>query len=112
MTPQFREGPLDGDTIGDQPLYDADSVPIGPQADWTARLSVVHEAAVPLTAVLVEMTERLPRSGSVMAFRLLAGRQQVFGSAFHQDWQIGTRVPELLVRQVAACFSTSSGSPC
>ncbi|WP_133895437.1 hypothetical protein [Streptomyces sp. KS 21] len=55
--------PLDWDTIGDQPLYEADVDLTGPLADWTAHLSVVRDAAVPLpeqlTALLIEMAEQL-----------------------------------------------------
>ncbi|WP_240805722.1 hypothetical protein [Streptomyces sp. A1547] len=55
--------PLDWDTIGDQPLYEAAVDVTGPLADWTAHLSVVRDAAVPLpeqlTALLVEMAEQL-----------------------------------------------------
>ncbi|MEJ8645399.1 hypothetical protein WKI68_37635 [Streptomyces sp. MS1.HAVA.3] len=55
--------PLDWDTIGDQPLYEADVDLAGPLADWTAHLSVVRDAAVPLpeplAALLAEMTEQL-----------------------------------------------------
>ncbi|MFF1367852.1 hypothetical protein [Streptomyces virginiae] len=57
------EYPLDRATVGDRPLYEADVDLTGPLADWTAHLSVVREAAVPLpeplTALLVEMAERL-----------------------------------------------------
>ncbi|MFB7468570.1 hypothetical protein ACFCZ1_34655 [Streptomyces sp. NPDC056224] len=55
--------PLDWDTIGDQPLYEADVDLSGPLADWTAHLSVVRDAAVPLpeplAALLVEMAGQL-----------------------------------------------------
>ncbi|WP_405827232.1 hypothetical protein [Streptomyces sp. NBC_00105] len=55
--------PLNWDTIGDQPLYEADIDLAGPLADWTAHLSVVRDAAVPLpeplAALLVEMAEQL-----------------------------------------------------
>ncbi|MFB6578533.1 hypothetical protein ACFCYC_14080 [Streptomyces sp. NPDC056402] len=57
------EYPLDWATVGDRPLYEADVDLTGPLADWTAHLSVVREAAVPLpeplTALLVEIAERL-----------------------------------------------------
>ncbi|MEU9166083.1 hypothetical protein AB0D29_38135 [Streptomyces sp. NPDC048424] len=57
------EYPLDWETIGDQPLYEADVDLAGPLADWTAHLSVVRDAAVPLperlAALLVEMAEQL-----------------------------------------------------
>ncbi|MEU9087237.1 hypothetical protein [Streptomyces sp. NPDC048357] len=57
---QYR---LDWDTIGDQPLHEADVDLTGPLADWTAHLSVVRDATVPLpeplAALLVEMAERL-----------------------------------------------------
>ncbi|MFA7767844.1 hypothetical protein [Streptomyces sp. NRRL S-448] len=55
--------PLDWDTIGDQPLYEADIDLTGPLADWTAHLSVVRDAAAPLpeplAALLAAMTEQL-----------------------------------------------------
>ncbi|MFD9008694.1 hypothetical protein [Streptomyces sp. NPDC059552] len=55
--------PLDWATIGDQPLYEADVDLTGPLADWTAHLSVVRDAAVPLpeplAALLVEMADQL-----------------------------------------------------
>ncbi|WP_405940593.1 hypothetical protein [Streptomyces sp. NBC_00207] len=55
--------PLDWDTIGDQPLYEADIDLSGPLADWTAHLSVVRDVAVPLpdplVALLVEMAGQL-----------------------------------------------------
>ncbi|MEU9088199.1 hypothetical protein [Streptomyces sp. NPDC048357] len=38
----------DWETIGDQPLCEADVDLSGPLADWTAHLSVIREAAVPL----------------------------------------------------------------
>ncbi|WP_053680388.1 hypothetical protein [Streptomyces sp. XY66] len=54
---------LGWDTIGDQPLYEADVDLAGPLADWKAHLSVICEAAVPLperlAALLVEMAEQL-----------------------------------------------------
>ncbi|MET9694424.1 hypothetical protein ABZY81_39450 [Streptomyces sp. NPDC006514] len=46
---------LDWDVIGDRPLYEADVYLAGPLADWTAHLSVVREAAVPLPERLVEL---------------------------------------------------------
>ncbi|MFD9367409.1 hypothetical protein ACFWA6_06820 [Streptomyces sp. NPDC060020] len=55
--------PVDWDTIEDQPLYEADVDLTGPLADWTAHLSVVRDAAVPLpeplAALLVRITEQL-----------------------------------------------------
>ncbi|MFD9011308.1 hypothetical protein [Streptomyces sp. NPDC059552] len=55
--------PLHWNTIGDQPLYDADVDLTGPLADWTAHLSVVRDAAVPLpeplTALLARTAEQL-----------------------------------------------------
>ncbi|MFG2989135.1 hypothetical protein ACGFZK_07510 [Streptomyces sp. NPDC048257] len=55
--------PLDWGTIDDRPLYEADVDLAGPLDDWTAHLSVVREAAVPLpeplAALLVEMTGQL-----------------------------------------------------
>ncbi|MEJ8646108.1 hypothetical protein WKI68_42490 [Streptomyces sp. MS1.HAVA.3] len=55
--------PLDWDTIGDQPLYEADIDLTGPLADWTAHLSVVRDTVVPLpeplVALLAEITEQL-----------------------------------------------------
>ncbi len=55
--------PLDWDTIGDRPLYEADIDLTGPLADWAAHLSVVREAAVPLpeplTTLLARMAEQL-----------------------------------------------------
>ncbi|WP_037808623.1 hypothetical protein [Streptomyces sp. NRRL F-2580] len=55
--------PLDWDTIGDPPLYAADVDLAGPLADWTAHLSVVRDAALPLpeplAALLVEMARQL-----------------------------------------------------
>ncbi|MFD9476930.1 hypothetical protein [Streptomyces nojiriensis] len=55
--------PLDWDTIGDQPLYEADIDLTGPLADWTAHLSLVRDNAValpePLAALLAAMTEQL-----------------------------------------------------
>ncbi|MEU9088136.1 hypothetical protein [Streptomyces sp. NPDC048357] len=57
---QYR---LDWDTIGDQPLYEADVDLTGPLADWTAHVSVVRDAAVPLpeplAALLARMAEQL-----------------------------------------------------
>ncbi|MFE5865190.1 hypothetical protein ACFQ77_32260 [Streptomyces virginiae] len=57
---RVRAGPGDGRRPA---LYEADVDLTGPLADWTAHLSVVREAAVPLpeplTALLVEMAERL-----------------------------------------------------
>ncbi|MFF4448785.1 hypothetical protein [Streptomyces sp. NPDC001502] len=57
------EYPLDWATVGDRPLYEADIDLSAPLADWTAHLSVVREAAVPLpeplAALLVEMAEQL-----------------------------------------------------
>ncbi|GGS34892.1 hypothetical protein [Streptomyces nojiriensis] len=57
------EYPLDWATGGDRPLYEADVDLTGPLADWTARLSVVRDRAVPLpeplTALLFEIAERL-----------------------------------------------------
>lgn len=57
------EYPLDWATVGDRPLYEADVDLSGPLADWTAHLSVVRDAAVPLpeplAALLVEMAEQL-----------------------------------------------------
>ncbi|MFD6183571.1 hypothetical protein [Streptomyces goshikiensis] len=57
------EYPLDWDTIGDQPLYEADVDLAGPLADWNAHLSLVRDKAVPLpeplAALLVEITEQL-----------------------------------------------------
>ncbi len=54
---------LDWDAIGDRPLYEADVDLSGPLADWTAHLSVVREAAVPLperlAALLAEMAGQL-----------------------------------------------------
>ncbi|WP_406739526.1 hypothetical protein OG365_39760 (plasmid) [Streptomyces sp. NBC_00853] len=54
---------LDWATVGDRPLYEADVDLAGPLADWSAHLSVIREAAVPLPetldALLVEMAERL-----------------------------------------------------
>ncbi|MGW3324020.1 hypothetical protein [Streptomyces virginiae] len=56
------EYPLDRARVGDRSLYGADVDLSGPPADWTAHLSVVREAAVPLpeflTALLVEVAER------------------------------------------------------
>ncbi|MER6251838.1 hypothetical protein ABT224_10745 [Streptomyces sp. NPDC001584] len=55
--------PLDRATIGGRPLYEADVDLTGPLADWTAHLSAVHDAAVPLpeplAALLATMTEQL-----------------------------------------------------
>ncbi|MFF3679845.1 hypothetical protein ACFYYS_38490 [Streptomyces sp. NPDC002120] len=57
------EYPLDWESIGDQPLYEADVDLTGPLADWNAHLSLVREKAVPLpeplAALLVEITEQL-----------------------------------------------------
>ncbi|MFF4424697.1 hypothetical protein ACFY04_28645 [Streptomyces sp. NPDC001549] len=54
---------LDWDTIGDRPLYEADVDLTGPLADWTAHLSVVRDAAVPLperlAALLAEIAGQL-----------------------------------------------------
>ncbi|MFJ3833749.1 hypothetical protein ACIPWI_38275 [Streptomyces sp. NPDC090046] len=54
---------LDWNTIGDRPLYEADVDLAGPLADWTAHLSVVRDAAVPLpeplAALPVEIAEQL-----------------------------------------------------
>ncbi|MDX3540780.1 hypothetical protein PV721_42165 [Streptomyces sp. MB09-01] len=54
--------PLDWDTTGDQPLFEADVDLVGPLADWTARLSVVRDTAVPLpeplVTLLVDMAEQ------------------------------------------------------
>ncbi|WP_079403216.1 hypothetical protein [Streptomyces sp. 3211] len=55
--------PLPWATIGDRPLYEADVDLTGPLADWTAHLSVVRDAAVPLpeplTALLARTAEQL-----------------------------------------------------
>ncbi|WP_331747088.1 hypothetical protein OG365_39730 (plasmid) [Streptomyces sp. NBC_00853] len=48
--------PLDWDTIGDRPLYEADVDLAGPFADWAAHLSVVREAAVPLPEPLAALS--------------------------------------------------------
>ncbi|WP_405435078.1 hypothetical protein OG373_40920 [Streptomyces avidinii] len=57
------EYPLDWDTIGDRPLYEADVDLGGPLADWTAHLSVVRDNAVllpeRLAELLVEMAGQL-----------------------------------------------------
>ncbi|MER6257119.1 hypothetical protein ABT224_37885 [Streptomyces sp. NPDC001584] len=57
------EYPVDWATIGDRPLYEADVDLSGPLADWTAHLSVVRDATVPLperlAALLVEIAEQL-----------------------------------------------------
>ncbi|MFE1877330.1 hypothetical protein ACFW9N_41885 [Streptomyces sp. NPDC059496] len=54
---------LDWAAVGDRPLYEADIDLSGPLADWTAHLSVIRDAAVPLpeplAALLVKMAERL-----------------------------------------------------
>ncbi|MEJ8646132.1 hypothetical protein WKI68_42640 [Streptomyces sp. MS1.HAVA.3] len=54
---------MDWDTIGDRPVYEVDVDLAGPLADWTAHLSVVRAAAVPLperpAALLVEMAGQL-----------------------------------------------------
>ncbi|WP_314254417.1 hypothetical protein [Streptomyces sp. DSM 40907] len=47
--------PLDWDTIGDQPLYEADIDLTGPRADWTAHLSLVRDKAVPLPGPLAAL---------------------------------------------------------
>ncbi|MFB6561912.1 hypothetical protein ACFCYH_24065 [Streptomyces sp. NPDC056400] len=49
------EYPLDWGTIGYQPLYEADVDLAGPLADWTAHLSAVREAAVPLPETLAAL---------------------------------------------------------
>ncbi|MER6449243.1 hypothetical protein [Streptomyces venezuelae] len=55
--------PVDWTAIGDQPLHQADIDLTGPLTDWTAHLSAVRDAAVPLptplTALLAEITEQL-----------------------------------------------------
>ncbi|WP_331732780.1 hypothetical protein OG592_42420 (plasmid) [Streptomyces avidinii] len=57
------EYPLDWSAIGDRPLYEGDVDLTGPLADWTAHLSVVREAAVPLperlAALLAEVAWQL-----------------------------------------------------
>ncbi|MFG2991678.1 hypothetical protein ACGFZK_20695 [Streptomyces sp. NPDC048257] len=57
------EYPLDWDTIGDQPLYEADVDLTGPLADWNAHLSVIRDKAVPLpgelAALLAAVAEQL-----------------------------------------------------
>ncbi|MFF3677381.1 hypothetical protein ACFYYS_25805 [Streptomyces sp. NPDC002120] len=57
------EYPLDWESIGNEPLYEADVDLTGPLADWNAHLSLVRDKAVPLTeplaALLVEITEQL-----------------------------------------------------
>ncbi|MFG2489127.1 hypothetical protein ACGFSI_41125 [Streptomyces virginiae] len=55
--------PLDWDTIGDQPLYEADVDLTGALADWTAHLSVVRDNAVPLPERLAALM-RLVELGS------------------------------------------------
>ncbi|MFD5414946.1 hypothetical protein [Streptomyces nojiriensis] len=49
------EYPLDWETIGDQPLYEADVDLSGPLADWSAHLSVVRDKAVPLPEPLAAL---------------------------------------------------------
>ncbi|MFF4433847.1 hypothetical protein ACFYZ4_32410 [Streptomyces sp. NPDC001513] len=57
------EYPLHWDSIGDQPLYEADVDLTGPLADWNAHLSLVRDKAAPLpeplAALLVEITGQL-----------------------------------------------------
>ncbi|MFE1416927.1 hypothetical protein ACFW6F_39955 [Streptomyces sp. NPDC058746] len=57
------EYPVDWDTIGDQPLDEADVDLAGPLADWNAHLSLVRDKAAPLpdplAALLVEITGQL-----------------------------------------------------
>ncbi|MFE6082692.1 hypothetical protein [Streptomyces virginiae] len=69
---RVRAGPGDGRRPA---LYEADVDRTGPLADWTSRLSVVREAAVPLpeplTALLVEMAERLNVTAALRAADVL-----------------------------------------
>ncbi|MCX4808819.1 hypothetical protein OG594_46005 [Streptomyces sp. NBC_01214] len=57
------EYPLDWESIGHEPLYEAGVDLTGPLADWNAHLSLVRDKAVrlpePLAALLVEITEQL-----------------------------------------------------
>ncbi|MFF0216128.1 hypothetical protein [Streptomyces vinaceus] len=57
------EYPLDWETLGDEPLYEADVDLTGPLADWNAHLSLVRDKAAPLpeplAALLVEIARQL-----------------------------------------------------
>ncbi|WP_030384180.1 hypothetical protein [Streptomyces sp. NRRL S-241] len=68
---------LDRDTVGDRPPYEADVDPTGPLAHWTAHLSVVRDAAVPLperlAALLVEMAGQLAAADAALAVLRAAG---------------------------------------
>ncbi|MFJ6486516.1 MULTISPECIES: hypothetical protein [unclassified Streptomyces] len=49
------EYPLDWATVGDRPLYEADLDLTGPLSDWTARLCLVRDKAVPLPEPLAAL---------------------------------------------------------
>ncbi|MFG2236063.1 hypothetical protein ACGFNX_39775 [Streptomyces sp. NPDC048723] len=111
---------LDRDTVGDQPLYEADVDLTGPLAGWTAHLSVVRDAAVPLpeqlTVLLAEMAGQLTATA---ADAPLAALRAAGTSAEAVATALGPTYPKALVPahdragQVTAriTVSASSASP-
>ncbi|WP_405526434.1 hypothetical protein OG592_02720 [Streptomyces avidinii] len=81
------EYPLDWETIGDRPLYEADVDLAGPLADWTAHLSVVRDTAVPLPALLAEMAGQLTATATAEPLSALRAAGVLERIAARVSWE-------------------------